>query len=187
MSDKAMPAELAVNADSNADSHDDSASDSHEPDLQATVPAIDRDENRIYFMNLSGQNSGEGVFLTKVTIEDKDELTGKDREVRNEPLSSPVELAYRALHLLPVLDIDKDGIVSRTEFENAAKDPQYKGTDAQVIAGLSDSSAWERLINFSNDERGKETGISSEDAWIIGERQNDVAVQAAYAAAVAVK
>ncbi len=189
MTDRATSSDLPVNANSNSDTSSESASDStndsHEQDLQATVPAIDRDENRIYFMNLSGQNSGDGVFLTKVTIEDKDDLTGKDREVRNEPLSSPVELAYRALHLLPVLDIDKDGIVSRTEFEGAAKDPQYKGTDVQVIAGLSDPSAWERLINFSNDERGKETGISSEDVWTIAERRNDVAVQAAYAAAIA--
>lgn len=184
MSDKAMSSELAVRADSNTDSRDDSPSDSQEDDLQA-VPAIDPSENRIYFMNLSGQNSGDGVFLTKVTFDDKDDLTGEGREVLNKPLSGPVELSYRALHLLPVLDIDEDGIVSRTELDSASRNSKFKGTDVQVIAGLSDPSAWDKLINFSNDERGKETGISSEDVWTIAERQSDVAVQAAYAAAIA--
>ncbi len=185
MSDRALSSELPVSANSKTDSTGASASDVEKADLQDTEPAIDQGGNRIYFMNLSGRNSEDGVYLSKVTIEDKDFLTGENREVLQEQLSSPVELAYRALHLLPALDIDDDGIVSRSEIDNASKDSKYKGTDAQVIAGLSEPSTWDRLINFSNDERGRETGISSEDVWSIGERQEDAVVQAAFAAAIA--
>ncbi len=161
-------------------------SDSQEDDSSEYVSEADISGARIYFMNLSGSSSEDGgVYLSKVTFEDKNGLTGEGREVRQGSLSSPVELSYRALHLLPVLDIDHNGIVSRVEMDSAAADPKYKGTDAQVIAGLSARSSWDRIANFSNDERGNETGISSEDVWTIAERQNDVAVQAAYAAAIA--
>ncbi len=185
MSDRALSSELPAHANSKEEIHGASESDAEKADLKDTEPAIDQGGNRIYFMNLTGRNSEEGVYLTKVTIEDKDDLTGEGREVLQKQLSSPVELAYRALHLLPALDIDDDGIVSRTEMENAAKDSKYTGTDAQVIAGLSEPSVWNRIANFSNDQRGKETGLSSEDAWIIAERQDDVAVQTAFAAAIA--
>ncbi len=159
MSDRALSSELQVHANSKVENHSPSENDAEKADMQDTAPAADQGGNRIYFMNLTGRNSGEGVYLTKVTIEDKDDLTGEGREVLQKQLSSPVELAYRALHLLPVLDIDNDGIVSRTEMENAAKDSKYKGTDAQTIAGLSDPSAFSRIANFSNDERGRETQV----------------------------
>lgn len=186
MTDRASVSELPAST-VNPDVQDAARGNSAEDSSHTNVPAEDVAGARIYFMNINGQNADGSVFLSKVTFDDrdKDDLTGEDREVLDKPLSSPVELAYRGLHLLPVLDIDRDGVVTRDEIDSASKDSKYRGTDALVIAAFADPSAWDGLTKLSNDQRGNETGITSEDVWTIAEKQNDVAVQNAYDASLA--
>lgn len=73
------------------------------------------------------------------------------------------EFRMRAQELFVRIDLDQDGFVSRKEISKAVENPSYKGEDAQVIAGLFDSKTWSRLVESSDDQRGKDNSISPKD------------------------
>lgn len=154
--------------------------------------------------DMTGQNPGDygpndssaEEHLVPVTIIDVS-VNDPNRKVPQEPLSSPTELAFQSLLAFADFDTNHDKMLSREELELAAQNPKVTGQDAQVVAGLLDPMAFNRISRFSNDERGKETGISSDDLWKLAPKWRTVhpegnsrgyrdqqAIEAAYAAAL---
>ena len=70
--------------------------------------------------------------------------------------------ATQALRLLPKLDTNHDGTLSPKELKDAMQNPQFKGLDAEVVAGLYRAET--ALQNLSGrQDQTKEKGITAED------------------------
>lgn len=142
------------------------------------IPPVDADGNVIQDAEESDpwQSAATDAYdpqeSTTSVLRFKD-ITEENRNVLEGPLSSVNEFIYSTVSAFNLIDTNKSGTVSYEEVQAAQTAKWLRGQDALVIAGLLERSAFDRVATFKNDVRGKETELSREDVWEMGEKFNN--------------
>ncbi|HEY9716256.1 MAG TPA: C2 family cysteine protease [Trichormus sp.] len=136
----------------------------------STKMSVESNENANAQRNSAEPNGnarleGQGV-LPKVDLhheKNAPEQNGQVHTANRDASGMPTgQFATQALRLMPQIDSNHDGKMSPEELKAAMQNPQFKGADAEVVAGLYRAES--SLQNLSGmQDKSKSVGITAED------------------------